>query len=1016
MPLAVQLLEEFEHEHETRMFQSLSAALGPHFSGDDPAFLFGNVMCNGRDLDGILLKSDGICVIELKAYSGRLIFSENGPWWADDQMVRGGNQQNPFRQVRNNKFGLLEFLNRNAHGKIPEQNWGQISGNVIFDPVIDFDSRELPATISPWFHICDLSEAGPVLSGIHSPGITLQNSHLEDLASMFGSAEAPRAPTQSPSGSNLRVHYHKESGFRQALQEMRTLGGPAQIAANIFVGFSQALRTGRDPFAMTECTERSEIPNLCLYTIGTGYFLATVRNNNIAHLCTIGDSPSVEAWIHANRGLTFTLDLYGRITPSYVGNPRQNVPSNLTTECKSFLSQVQGLGIADYGLPTLIERMLLEVDAETPEEERIQILETVPDPELRSCLSDVFGLVRTGDLAAAQARVDLLNGVAIPEEDREEDQSPEVDPEINSENLVDLVGLSTEEWEKLLDPSRFQDWMLFLHPDQKRIVEEDFEKPAILTGVSGSGKTCVLVHRAKRLAGLYPDSKIGILTLNRSLAKLIDNLVGELCPRAIRSRIEVLAFYDYFQQLVEHFGPEAELENLRGVAIELLNREHMLKVLNELNPGRYQQGLRPHREKPREDTWETERDHLLKAIGRVDPGNYARLFDPRSRETIEDAWNLFWEQRHVQELLQLFSTHLFKYDGYVSPQSYLREELSLIRSAAATSSRTSDYMELPRHGRAIPFNEPVKRITLALLLLYEETMLTGGLLDELGLTLSLLPHLKQFTEIPERLRFRCLLVDEYQDMSTRDLALLRRVIPIADENSLFLTGDTVQRVMVKSFEPTKAGLGAHDTVRRTIKKNYRNSRQILLAASNLSKVYGHQAEELGEQIDYLDPELAVRETAWPLAIETAPESQIQDAWRFARECLETSNRKAWSICIVTACEESYPIKKILTEKPHNFPVRASRLTGDYTRNQDTMTVGSMADVKGFEFSMVIIVGCEAATLPNPGAPKDEAWRDALRLYVAMTRARDEIKLLYSGEPSEFLNRMNEHIYWQEQPR
>lgn len=1009
----MKLLETFEHEHEMRMFDSLVDALRPHFGNGSTAYLFGNVMCNGRELDGLLLKSNGVCVIELKAYSGQIFFSENATWFAGDQVVRGGNQQNPFRQVRYNKFGLLDFLNRHTQGRIPEQNWGQISGSVIFEPTIQFDSRDLPATISPWFHICDLSSAGMILKGIHAPGIRLDDSHLRTLASFFGAALPTPAPTAPAGRSWLRVHYHKESGFRQALQEMRSRGGPAQIAANNFLGFSQILRNGGDPFAAIDSIERPEIPNLRLYRLQSGYFLAAVRNNDVIHLCTVGDAAAVDGWIEANRGLTFTLDVDGRITPSYVGNPRDGVPSNLTTHCEPFLSQVNGLDLEGYCLPTLIRRMLQEVNAETPEEERTQILETVPDPELRNCLSDVFGLVRTGDVAAAQARINLLNGVAIPEEDQAGGQSPCIDPEVNSENLVDLVGLSIEEWEKLLDPTRFQDWMLFLHPDQKRLVEEDFEKPAILTGVSGSGKTCVLVHRAKRLAGLYPDSKIGILTLNRSLAKLIENLVGELCPRTIRSRIEVLAFYDYFKQLVEHFGPELELENLKALASELLSREHMEPVLDKLSPRRLNRQFVQYRERPRNDIWETERDHLLKAIGGVDPANYARLFDPKSGETLDDTWNLFLEQKHVSELLQLFATHLFKYDGYVSPGHYLREELSLVRSAASTATRITDYLELPRNGRAIRFDEPVKRIVLALLLMYEETMLTGGVLDELGLTLSLLPHLKDLSTIPQRLKFRCLLVDEYQDMSTRDLALLRRVIPIGATNALFLTGDTVQRVMVKSFEPTKAGLGPHDTARRSISKNYRNSRQILLAASNLSEVYGKQAEDLGEQIDYLDPELAVRETAWPLAIETTSESQIQEAWAFAKECLETSNRKAWSVCIVTACEQTYSIERILAERPDDFPVKASRLTGDYTRQQDTMTVGTMADVKGFEFSMVIVVGCEAATLPNPGVPRDEAWRDALRLYVAMTRARDDVKLLYAGEPSEILITMNDHLYWQE---
>jgi superfamily I DNA/RNA helicase len=73
----------------------------------------------------------------------------------------------------------------------------------------------------------------------------------------------------------------------------------------------------------------------------------------------------------------------------------------------------------------------------------------------------------------------------------------------------------------------------------------------------------------------------------------------------------------------------------------------------------------------------------------------------------------------------------------------------------------------------------------------------------------------------------------------------------------------------------------------------------------------------------------------------------------------------------------------------------------------------MADVKGFEFSTVIVVGCGDNCLPIPGRAKEEAWRDALRLYVAMTRARDGVVLLYSKKPSPFLEVMRNQLNWQE---
>jgi hypothetical protein len=45
--------------------------------------------------------------------------------------------------------------------------------------------------------------------------------------------------------------------------------------------------------------------------------------------------------------------------------------------------------------------------------------------------------------------------------------------------------------------------------------------------------------------------------------------------------------------------------------------------------------------------------------------------------------------------------------------------------------------------------------------------------------------------------------------------------------------------------------------------------------------------------------------------------------------------------------------------------------------------------------------------------EEERWRDALRLYVAITRARDQVFLVYTGDPSEFLLRMKDQILWQE---
>lgn len=87
-----------------------------------------------------------------------------------------------------------------------------------------------------------------------------------------------------------------------------------------------------------------------------------------------------------------------------------------------------------------------------------------------------------------------------------------------------------------LSMNNLADWMLFLHPEQKIVCERDFRGPARLKGVSGSGKTSVLVHRARRLAKKYAQPVL-LLTLTESMRKLLERLADDLCG-AERSLIE----------------------------------------------------------------------------------------------------------------------------------------------------------------------------------------------------------------------------------------------------------------------------------------------------------------------------------------------------------------------------------------------------------------------------------------------------------------------------------------------
>jgi superfamily I DNA/RNA helicase len=937
-------------------------------------------MCfGGRELDAVFLKNDAVAVIELKNYGGRIHFSENGDWTANEHLVRGGNQTNPFRQVRANKFALLDYLReRETHFTegVIRPEWGHISGAVVFGQPISFDET-LPLQISPWFHICDLSTAATKLDSLRSRHLVLRDDELRQLLGLLelGSKHI-YDPAEGVEGhrrtSRLQIIHYKQSEFRAAFLKMQNGGAARTQGAVQLMEIIRQARSGMDVFAELPSETDTRIEHSQIYRLNVAAKLVTVRHENTLRLCYFGDGLDVERWLEANAGLTFSISgTDAKIEPTIVNSEGPMPPASATGANIPYLRRVEDFELDALVPQGLIRKALLRLDEHSTDEDIAEVLEAVDGGDLRCFLRDVLHLTRSGDKAGANARIALRQGEACPVEDAPALAAEALSSGANSEEIVILNELEPSELRRLLDPKRFQDWMLFLHPDQKKVVEADFERPVVLTGVSGSGKTCILVHRARHLARKYPGERIGVLTLNRSLAVLLRNLISELCLEGEDANIHVMAFYDYFSDVLHEVGPETYLDQLSKLVPDSEGAMH-------------------------------------EVIANVNRHNLAREFDPRSGESIED-WDDFYDQQHpdFNNWLRDLAKHLEDYR--IDTSRYLREEFTLIRSAFAVSERNDGYLTFIRAGRSIALLDDLRRDVLRLLLYYEEWMLHGELLDVPELTQAVLPLWREIRDLPSEKKFRCLLVDEFQDFSTQDLRLLMWVPPRDKENAFFIAGDPVQKIMVKRLNLRDASLVKGSATLVEIRKNYRNSRQILEAASQLANEYGKLAATQGEDIEVLDPELAARETVPPIAFKTSV--PIRKAWELALECLESRYSEAWTICIATAATAKVSVNDILAEKPAR--VEAKVLSGDCINEPDTMVVGQIHDLKGFEFNVVIILGCDHGSFPGSGVPKDERWRDALRLYVAMTRARDQVFLFYSTEPSEFLVQMKNQLLWQE---
>ena len=105
----------------------------------------------------------------------------------------------------------------------------------------------------------------------------------------------------------------------------------------------------------------------------------------------------------------------------------------------------------------------------------------------------------------------------------------------------DLVVVEGEDALKaILEGGSLEEWRIFLHPKQRKLVEWNTNGPMSITGAAGTGKTVALMHRAIYLAQQMKDLKERVLltTFTTNLAITIKSYLHHLDPIAA-DRIEV---------------------------------------------------------------------------------------------------------------------------------------------------------------------------------------------------------------------------------------------------------------------------------------------------------------------------------------------------------------------------------------------------------------------------------------------------------------------------------------------
>jgi superfamily I DNA/RNA helicase len=164
-------------------------------------------------------------------------------------------------------------------------------------------------------------------------------------------------------------------------------------------------------------------------------------------------------------------------------------------------------------------------------------LEALSDYLPPDCRDVLYGLA--AGLTLEEALDEMLGTAASADSPASPESSGDFTHIQESPNY-DLVLVENQEELKQILEGSLEEWRIFLHPYQRKLVTWQARGPINITGAAGTGKTVALMHRAVHLArGLDdPRDRVLVTTFTTNLSVTLKHHLQRLAPDA-SDRIEV---------------------------------------------------------------------------------------------------------------------------------------------------------------------------------------------------------------------------------------------------------------------------------------------------------------------------------------------------------------------------------------------------------------------------------------------------------------------------------------------
>ena len=566
---------------------------------------------------------------------------------------------------------------------------------------------------------------------------------------------------------------------------------------------------------------------------------------------------------------------------------------------------------------------LVSVGIPTDNVDKVRRIKTDKELEIIAATLPVLAQQSLYALKAGETIEDVRKTTfAAAKQNREGDLSAAVRSPIT---LAEFAPIDSEEALRAILEFPSEKWRVFLHPTQSEIIRQDYNGPARIVGGAGTGKTVVIVHRAKRLASeCAAGERVLVTTFGNTLKHDIDERIEDICSEAELEHIEVVTVDKLTMDLAKQFFGRKITYAYSRMGVKLV------------------------------DVWR----QAMTDVG------MPNAFDT---DFCMDEWR---DVIQVQNITTL--------DGYLSAQRSGRGK-------QLDRSRRERFWRISERYKALCDQKRV----------FDAEWVQNLLVEKIRNDASV--------------QYQAVIVDECQDLRAPALRMLRALAGAQRKNDMYLSGDSRQRIYGGRASLSQCGIQINNRS-RVLKLNYRTTDEIYSFAMQLQRDY--QYDDLDGKSMSKDKSTCIFHGPAPFIRHyDNPEEEAQEMIRDIRALIATPVLPS-DICVMA---RSIALLRDIRDRLERNGLRV--LTVDNEHPDDKSIPGvrimTMHRGKGMEFSYVYLPCLRDDVIPSrrdiEKAEDEEMLNEIMLseanlLSVAITRAKHQVWLSYSGRPSSLITR------------